>query len=34
MNVIIILKTIFLYIEKSFYLEGFGTECMFAIYVT
>ena len=27
MNVLIILKTIFLYIKNLFYLEGFGTEC-------
>ena len=27
MNVLIILKTIFLYIENLFYLKGFGIEC-------
>ena len=27
MNVLIILKSIFLYIKNLFYLEGFGTEC-------
>ena len=27
MNVLIILKTIFVYIKYLFYLKGFGTEC-------
>ena len=27
MNVLIILKTIFLYIKNLFYLKGFGTQC-------
>ena len=32
MNVLIILKTIFLYIKNLFYLKGFGTDC--ATYVS
>ena len=27
MNVLIILRAIFLYIKNLFYLKGFGTEC-------